>query len=238
MNDVTSQRPSGLSEQVLVVSGLTYSYGGRRILDGADLTVHSGESVAIMGSSGSGKSTLISCVLGLLSPAEGTIEVVGQRVRRGVSARSARLRREAIGVVFQAGHLLPELTPVENVAIAGMLAGMSGVKATLRAESLLDHLQVPSGSRSVTEFSGGEQQRVAVARALMNSPRLLLADEPTGSLDPENRDNVLDVLSTLPKEFGCAVVVVTHDPVAAARMDHVVRLVEGRFVVSELAVGA
>src|SRR5690606_36567247 len=143
-----------------------------------------GSFVAIVGSSGSGKSTLFNVVLGLTKPRRGSVSICGRKVRHGLSRASAKQRSESIGVVFQAGHLLPELDPVANVVLAGLLGGLPADVALERAEALLASLGIESQARSVAEFSGGEQQRIAVARALINRPPLLIADEPTGSLDP------------------------------------------------------
>lgn len=212
------------------VIGLSVTFGQRPVLAGVDLVVPRGESVVVSGTSGSGKSSLLLCLLGLLRPDAGTVEVDGSAVTFGRSGATARLRREKVGAVFQDGGLLPELSPLENVALAGMLAGMPAAQASTRAGQLLDRLGVPSGARSVEEFSGGEQQRTAVARALMNQPVLLVADEPTGSLDPVMRDQVCEALFAVPLAFGCGLVVVTHDPAVADRADRRLRLVEGRLV--------
>lgn len=214
-----------VDQDVLCVRGLRFAYDRARILDEVSLGVAAGESVAVVGKSGSGKSTLLSCLLGLVRPSGGEILIDGQALTR---RNAARVRRERLGVVFQGGELLGELSPVENVVIAGLLAGLSSTQALARAKSLLDMLGVPSGDRTIGEFSGGEQQRVAVARALICQPRLLLADEPTGSLDADTRDEVIEVLRTVPKRFDCAMVVVTHDPVVANACGRVMRLASGR----------
>lgn len=202
-----------------------FQYGSRRILDDISLTVSTGEAVAVRGKSGSGKSTLLSCVLGLITPSRGTIKVDGQVV---VKRTAARLRRQKIGMVFQSGELLPELSPLENVIIAGLLGGLDIGAARERATQLLTRLDVPPGDRAIGQFSGGEQQRVAVARALMNRPPLLLADEPTGSLDTETRDHVVKLLHSLPADFECALVVVTHDLAVAQGCDRLANLADGR----------
>ncbi|ROS76483.1 ABC transporter ATP-binding protein [Cellulomonas sp. PhB143] len=220
----------GLSSAALDVEGLTATLGRRPVLTGVDLQVAGGRSVAVMGDSGSGKSTLLNCILGLVRPTGGSVSVCGQQVRSGLSSRAARQRRRSVGVVFQSGHLLPELDPVENVALAGLLAGLRPQDAARRARALLDRLGIDCSSRSVLEYSGGERQRIAVARALINEPPLLIADEPTGSLDPTNRDTVSDLLFTLPATVGCALVVVTHDPVVASRAESTYRLTDGRLV--------
>jgi putative ABC transport system ATP-binding protein/lipoprotein-releasing system ATP-binding protein len=149
--------------------------------------------------------------------------------------RLAQVRRESIGMVFQSGELLPELSPEENVMVAALLAGKDVATAQRLARDILASLGVPSGSRSVTEFSGGERQRVAVARALVNRPRLVLADEPTGSLDPATRDTVTELLYQLPRQFDCALVVVTHDPVVAQQADQLVNLDQHQLIHEPIA---
>ncbi|MFC9465104.1 ABC transporter ATP-binding protein [Streptomyces coelicoflavus] len=214
---------------VLRLSEVVYGVSGRSLLAGAELTVPAGSSVSVMGPSGSGKSTLLMCVMGLIRPQSGRVEVVGQDVTR-LSARAlAAHRRRHVGMVFQFGELLPELTPVENVMIASLLAGDAVSEARSRAESLLTRLGVPEAT-ATQDLSGGERQRVAVARALVNTPELLLADEPTGALDGEQRESVADLLFSTPREHGCALVVVTHDPMVAGRADVRLHLHEGRLV--------
>lgn len=168
--------------------------------------------------------------MGLARPDSGSITINGRLIKPGSSSRTSRVRREDIGVIFQAGELLPELSPEENVILPGLLAGMSAGDAAQRARDLLARLGVPSAPRSVTEFSGGEQQRVAVARALMNRPSVLLADEPTGSLDPATRDQVVQLVFSVPADFECALVVVTHDPAVAHRADRQLDLHDGALI--------
>ncbi|MFB7089679.1 ABC transporter ATP-binding protein [Streptomyces sp. NPDC056296] len=219
---------------VLRLSEVAYGVSGRSLLAGADLTVPAGSSVSVMGPSGSGKSTLLMCVMGLIRPQSGRVEVVGQDVTR-LSARAlAAHRRRHVGMVFQFGELLPELTPAENVMIASLLAGDAVAEARSRAESLLTRLGVPEAT-ATRDLSGGERQRVAVARALVNMPELLLADEPTGALDGEQREAVADLLFSTPREHGCALVVVTHDPMVAGRADVRLHLHEGLLVQAQEA---
>ncbi|MFJ7268013.1 ABC transporter ATP-binding protein [Streptomyces sp. NPDC099050] len=201
----------------LQVEGLCHRLGERVLLDGVDLDVQPGESMAIMGPSGSGKSTLLMCILGLIKPDRGSIKVDGQELA-GLSARLlAKLRRAHIGVVFQFGELLPELTPVENVALPMLLGGGDHHDAYKRATDLLTELGVPDVGTPTGLLSGGERQRAAVARALITEPRVLLADEPTGALDPRAREAVADLLFAVSQQRGCALLVVTHDPAVAAR---------------------
>ncbi|MCX4969848.1 ABC transporter ATP-binding protein [Streptomyces sp. NBC_00654] len=201
----------------LQVDGLCHRLGERVLLDGVDLDVRPGESMAITGPSGSGKSTLLMCILGLIRPDRGSIMVDGRELT-GLSARQlAQVRREHIGVVFQFGELLPELTPVENVALPVLLGGGEHHDAYERAAELLVELGVPDEGTPTGMLSGGERQRAAVARALITEPSVLLADEPTGALDPKAREAVADLLFTVSQQRGCALLVVTHDPAVAAR---------------------
>ncbi|MFJ8980205.1 ABC transporter ATP-binding protein [Streptomyces sp. NPDC102282] len=201
----------------LQVDGLCHRLGERVLLDGVDLDVGPGESMAITGPSGSGKSTLLMCILGLIRPDRGSIRVGGRELT-GLSARKlAQERREHIGVVFQFGELLPELTPVENVALPVLLGGGEHHDAYKRAAELLVELGVPDEGTPTGMLSGGERQRAAVARALITEPRVLLADEPTGALDPTAREAVADILFAVSQQRGCALLVVTHDLAVAAR---------------------
>ncbi|WP_229859395.1 ABC transporter ATP-binding protein [Streptomyces poonensis] len=215
---------------VLSVRGLTHSIGDRVLLQGVGLDVAAGESVAVTGPSGSGKSTLLGCVLGLVRPDAGGIEVAGADLTRMRGRTLERHRSRNIGVVFQFGELLPELTPAENVALAALLAGVGADEAYRRAGELLDELRVPHGQTPTAHLSGGERQRTAVARALVNEPKLLLADEPTGALDERTRDSVADLLFSVPGRWGCGLVVVTHDLTVAARADRRLDLRGGRLV--------
>ncbi|MER7599752.1 ABC transporter ATP-binding protein [Streptomyces hydrogenans] len=219
-----------LTDAPLTVTGVSYTIGDRVLLAGLDLTVESGTSVAITGPSGSGKSTLLMCALGLVQQDAGIITVAGTDIGKLSARGRARHRRSHMGVVFQFGELLPELTPTENVAIAGLLAGQTRRAAFKRAEELLQDLQVPLSQTSTGRLSGGERQRVAVARALINQPALLLADEPTGALDHATRDQVCDLLFGLPQRHGCALVVVTHDDKVAGRADRRLELQNGVLV--------
>ncbi|MGW4564731.1 ABC transporter ATP-binding protein [Streptomyces sp. NPDC004561] len=206
-------------QPVLALRGLRYEVADRVLLDGADLEVSPGESVAVLGPSGSGKSTLLGCALGLIQPSSGSVHVAGADVTRMRRRALERHRSNHIGVVFQFGELLPELTPVENVALAALLAGTGTRQAYDKAEELLVELGVPVTGVPTGRLSGGERQRAAVARALMNEPALLLADEPTGALDSVTRDTVADLLFSVPRRWDCALVVVTHDVEVARRAD-------------------
>ncbi|MER7489714.1 ABC transporter ATP-binding protein [Streptomyces sp. NPDC126497] len=216
-------------DPVLHIQDLNHSVRDRALFEGLQLSVAAGESVAITGPSGSGKSTLLSSILGLVKPHGGSIKVAGAEVTGLRGRRLAELRSETIGTVFQFGELLPELSPLDNVALAALLSRSDRAGGYRRAQELLDELRVPR-AETTEELSGGEHQRTAVARALINSPRLVLADEPTGSLDPDATARIADLLFDLPRRRGCALVLVTHDLEVAARADRVLRLDAGLLV--------
>ncbi|MEU3500317.1 ABC transporter ATP-binding protein [Streptomyces hundungensis] len=201
------------------MEGVTYEVADRLLLDRVELTVDPGESAAVVGPSGSGKSTLLGCALGLVRPHAGSVRVAGVDIVRMRQRALERHRSRHIGMVFQFGELLPELTPVENVALAALLGGVKASDAYERAEGLLKELGVPYSAVPTSRLSGGERQRTAFARALVNQPGLLLADEPTGALDARTRDQVAELMFSLPHRWGCALVVVTHDPRVADQAD-------------------
>jgi ABC-type lipoprotein export system ATPase subunit len=218
---------------VVQATGLLKTYGEgraeRRVLDGAALTVEAGELVAVLGRSGSGKSTLLHLIGGLDRPQAGTIEVAGERITGASERRLSALRRRRIGFVFQFFHLLPELTGEANVLLAGRVRG-AHPDAPARAHALIDRLGLRTVAGSLPHrLSGGEQQRFAIARALVNDPAVVLADEPTGNLDVEAGAEVLGLLRTGADE-GRAVVLVTHERTATAIADRVLRLDAGRLV--------
>ena len=212
-----------------VTKGFGSGRAARRVLDGADLDVERGELVAIVGRSGSGKSTLLHVLAGLDSVDGGTIEVDGERVDGSSDRRLTALRARSVGFVFQFFHLVPELTGEENVLLPTRVNGTRGVSAA-RGQELIDALGLRDVARSLPhELSGGEQQRFAIARALVNDPPVVLADEPIGNLDPASGTVVLDLLRAVADE-GRAVAMVTHQPEAAAIADRVLHLEEGRLV--------
>lgn len=214
----------------LEMTALDYSIGGRTLMSGLELSLNAGKSVSVMGPSGSGKSTLISCALGLLKPDAGSVRVAGAELSALSRRQLAEHRRSHIGVVFQFGELLPELTPVENVALAALLSGAGRRTAYEEAAGLLRELGVPESNAATATLSGGERQRTAVARALVNKPKLLLADEPTGALDAANRDSVADLLFSVPSRWDCALLVVTHDAEVAGRADRTLALSDGKLL--------
>jgi ABC-type lipoprotein export system ATPase subunit len=218
---------------VVRAHGLVRTFGegraARRVLDGTELEVAAGEVVAVLGRSGSGKSTLLHVLGGLDRPESGVVEVAGERVTGVSERRLSAIRRDHVGFVFQFFHLLPELTGEGNVLLAGRVRG-ARADATERGRALIARLGLEPVAGSLPhQLSGGEQQRFAIARALVNDPSLLLADEPTGNLDEEAGAVVLRLIRGLADE-GRAVVLVTHEPAAAGIADRVLRLASGRLV--------
>jgi putative ABC transport system ATP-binding protein len=209
--------------------------GGPPALDGVSLTITTGEAVAILGPSGSGKSTLLNLVAGLDRPSSGAVTVDGVRVDELGEAGSARYRRAKIGMVFQFFNLLDDLTVADNVVLPAQLAGMARGTALRRATELLGALGVDRHARAYPgRLSGGERQRVAVARALMNRPALLLADEPTGALDTASGEDVQQLLKDLHAD-GQTIVMVTHDlALAESCATRTVQLVDGRVAADTL----
>ncbi|MBO1335860.1 ABC transporter ATP-binding protein [Streptomyces sp. VRA16 Mangrove soil] len=203
--------------------------GGPPALDNVSLTVHAGESVAVLGPSGSGKSTLLNLIAGLDRPDTGTVTVDGVRVDRLGEAGAARYRRAKVGMVFQFFHLLDDLSVADNIALPAQLSGTARTEAHHRAARLMASLGIDRHARAhPTRLSGGERQRVAVARALMNRPALLLADEPTGALDSASGEDVQALLRALNAD-GQTLLVVTHDvALARACTRRTLRLVDGR----------
>ena len=218
---------------IVAARGLVKTYGegraARRVLDGAALSVEAGEVIAILGRSGSGKSTLLHLLGGLDRPDAGTITVAGEPVTGASEKELSSLRRRRIGFVFQFFHLLPELSGEANVLLASRVRG-AHPDAARRARELVDSLGLRPVAESLPhQLSGGEQQRFAIARALVNDPSVLLADEPTGNLDVEAGAGVLELLRAGADE-GRAVVLVTHERAAAAIANRVLRIDAGRLV--------
>jgi len=207
---------------VLAISGLARHYGGTPVFSGVDLQLAPGEFVALLGESGVGKSTLLNCIAGLDDADAGDITLAGRAVRTLPEPERARLRRETLGFVFQAFHLLPHLDVAENVALPLLLLGQPD---PARVDALLAAVGLAGlGARSPAQLSGGQLQRVALARALVHRPALILADEPTGNLDPATAERMLDLLQAQVHAEGAACLLVTHSAAAAARADRVLRL--------------
>lgn len=230
-----------MNDSVLEARSLTKSYGSTRALAGVDLTIHRGESVAIMGASGSGKTTLLHVLAGIITPDTGTVSfqpstgTPAELAGLSEAARS-RLRRERFGFVFQQGLLIPELTAVENVALASMINGVKRADATAHAASWLAALGLAGmEDRRIGELSGGQAQRVAIARAQATGADLVFADEPTGALDSQTSQEVMNALLWSTTGQGRTLLVVTHDPDVAARCSRVVGVRDGRIIPSAVS---
>jgi len=219
-------RPSGTKPPLVTLDGVTRRYDrGVKALDGVSLEIRAGEWLAIMGPSGSGKTTLLNILGGLDRPDEGRVLVDGADIVRLSRTALTRYRRETVGLVFQAHHLIPYLTAVENVMLAQYLHSLADEK---EAAAALEEVGLGARLRHLpSQLSGGEQQRVCIARALVNRPRLVLADEPTGALDEENERLVLEIFDRL-RARGQTIVMVTHDLVVGRRADRQIQLEHGR----------
>ncbi len=202
-----------------------------QVLDGAEMQVKAGEIVALVGPSGAGKSTLLQ-IAGLLErPDSGQVLINGEDAARASDDRRTKLRREHLGFVYQYHHLLPEFSAIENVVLPQMVAGLNREAARERGLSLLSRLGLAArAEHRPGQLSGGEQQRVAICRALANQPRLLLADEPTGNLDPHTSETVFNELLALVRGEGLAALIATHNPDLARRMDRMITLADGKLV--------
>jgi ABC-type lipoprotein export system ATPase subunit len=213
----------------------TYSLGRNTIevLHGVDFAVQRGEFVALLGSSGAGKSTLLHLLGGLDHPNGGEIRFDGTRLAGLGSAELARLRNRKVGFVFQAYHLLPELDALENVCLPARLQRVSPATAEKKGRDLLARVGLAARlDHKPYELSGGEQQRVAIARALINDPELILADEPTGNLDSQTGEGIIDLLCALRNDLRATLIIATHDARVAQRAPRVVRLADGKVLES------
>ena len=223
--------------ETLILSGLTKTYNQGRhnevsVLHGVDLTLARGEVVALVAPSGAGKSTLLH-IAGLLdSPDDGQVVIAGQDMTGLSDDRRTAARREKVGFVYQFHHLLPEFSALENIVLPQLANGIPQGEAEARARDLLTRVGVADRAHHrPAELSGGQQHRVAFCRGLANAPHLLLADEPTGNLDPATSDQVFAALMDLVRETGLSALIATHNMDLAARMDRIVRLDQGRVVI-------
>jgi lipoprotein-releasing system ATP-binding protein len=222
--------------KVLTLSGITKTYNPGKptevsVLKGADLSVGQGEIIGLIAPSGAGKSTLLH-IAGLLdTPDSGSVMISGQEMSGQSDRRRTTARRRDVGFIYQFHHLLPEFSAAENVVLPQMAEGVAKSDAMQRAQDLLSRVGLSErADHRPAELSGGEQQRVAFCRALANQPKLLLADEPTGNLDPETSDRVFNRLIELVRDTGLSAVIATHNIDLAKRMDRIIRLEHGRVV--------
>ena len=222
-------------QPLLKIQGVHKKYsspaGALHVLQGISFTLNAGEFLAVIGESGSGKSTLLQVVSTLDQPDQGSVWLDGEPLFGLNQTEQAKLRNERLGFVYQAHHLIPELSALENVMLPLLVRGVGEQEASQRAMSLLERMNLKErGNHVPAKLSGGEAQRVAVARALVGKPRLLLADEPTGNLDESTAQGVFEALQQLCREERAAVVMVTHSPALAARCDRTVRLANGELL--------
>lgn len=214
---------------IISLRNIRKSFGKLEVLKGIDLDIYPREVVSIVGPSGAGKTTLLQIMGTLYKPDAGTIEIAGQAVHSLSSAKLSKFRCHHLGFVFQFHQLLPEFTALENVMIPGMIAGNGNADNRRRALELLDFLGLAERAQhKPAELSGGEKQRVAVARALMNKPDVILADEPSGSLDTHNKEELHQLFFRLRDELGQTFVIVTHDESLAGLTDRTIHLVDGQ----------
>ena len=230
MDPLVSKNPTP-QEISLKLSSVTKSFGDVSVLRGVDLELKSGERVALMGPSGSGKSTLLNCICGIEKADSGEVRISGRLLGDLNGNELEQLRRESIGYVFQSFHLLPTLTAFENIEFPAQLIGMEKEERLEKVQRLINSVGLAERSNHLPDaLSGGERQRVAIARALIHRPALLLADEPTGSLDTENGEQVLNLLKSLSIEHGVALLLVTHDQASTAICDRVISMRDGTLV--------
>jgi putative ABC transport system ATP-binding protein len=224
-----AEEPPEPSGPLIEADGIELSFGPTPALRGANVSVMGGEILAVMGPSGSGKSTLLHCLAGILIPSIGEIHFAGTRIDTLREGERSALRRDRFGFVFQFGQLVPELTAQENVALPLLLSGIRRSEALAQAGGWFERLELDGlQHRRSGELSGGQAQRVALARGLVGRPQVLFADEPTGSLDSLTGEHVMDLLSSAAREEGTTVVLVTHEPRVAAYADREVIVRDGR----------
>ncbi len=223
------------SRAILRLEAVSRHYGDAankiEVLNGADLAVHSGEMVALVAPSGAGKSTLLHLAGLLERPSSGEVFIGEKSCGTMNDDERTKTIRVDIGFIYQFHHLLPEFTALENVTLPQMIAGLTKSEAAERAAQLLEYMHIAQrATHRPSELSGGEQQRVAIARAVANAPKLLLADEPTGNLDPETASYVFEALTRLVRSSGLAALIATHNHQLAAKMDRIVTIKEGKIV--------
>lgn len=217
------------SSPIITLRNIHKSFGSLEVLKGIDLEIEPREVVSIVGPSGAGKTTLLQIMGTLYKPDNGSLEIAGENVLKLSSNKLAQFRCNHLGFVFQFHQLLPEFTALENVMIPGMIARRSNSEIKKRANELLDFLGLTSRAQhKPSELSGGEKQRVAVARALMNNPDVILADEPSGSLDTHNKEELHQLFFKLRDELGQTFVIVTHDEGLAQLTDRTIHLIDGQ----------
>lgn len=213
---------------MIKLEGITKSFGSLQVLKGIDLEINKGEIVSIVGPSGAGKTTLLQIMGTLDEPDKGSVEIDGTVVSRMKEKELSAFRNKNIGFVFQFHQLLPEFTALENVMIPAFIAGVSSKEANERAMQVLDFMGLADrASHKPNELSGGEKQRVAVARALINDPAVILADEPSGSLDTKNKEDLHQLFFDLRNRLGQTFVIVTHDEGLATITDRTIHMVDG-----------
>ena len=220
-----------MTEKMIEIQGITKSFGELQVLKGIDLTINKGEVVSIVGPSGAGKTTLLQ-IMGTLDKADaGQVFINGVEVNRLKEKELSAFRNKQIGFVFQFHQLLPEFTALENVMIPALIGGTSSSEAMRRAKETLDMMGLAErASHKPAELSGGEKQRVAVARALINRPAVIFADEPSGSLDTKNKEELHQLFFDLRERLGQTFVIVTHDEGLAQLTDRTIHMVDGRIV--------
>ena len=216
---------------MIEIKGVTKSFGSLQVLKGIDLCIEKGEIVSIVGPSGAGKTTLLQILGTLDKPDNGSVVVDGIETSTLSTNKLSEFRNTHLGFVFQFHQLLPEFTAIENIMIPAYIAGMKPKEAHNRAEELLEFMGLSErANHKPNELSGGEKQRVAVARALMNNPAVILADEPSGSLDSKNKEELHKLFFDLRDKFGQTFVIVTHDETLAPLTDRTIHLKDGRIV--------
>lgn len=213
---------------MIQLEGITKSFGSLQVLKGIDLEINSGEVVSIVGPSGAGKTTLLQIMGTLDDPDAGTVSIDGTNLSRMKQKELSAFRNKHIGFVFQFHQLLPEFTAIENIMIPAFIAGVSNREALTRASEILDFMGLKErASHKPNELSGGEKQRVAVARALINNPAVILADEPSGILDSHNKEELHQLFFDLRNKFGQTFVIVTHDESLSKITDRTVHMIDG-----------